>query len=113
ASFCSSSTPKIHKQQDKNGAAHKFKSHFCDNMGNWFVYRCHQHLLPDNKLCQAASPQRSIDCIPSILRDIRFPGDAHIHGCNSLPRFPEEQESYPAIAGGRFDGPHSRSRHGH
>lgn len=86
---------------------------FCDNMGNWFVYRCHQHLLPDNKLCQAASPQRSIDCIPSILRDIRFPGDAHIHGCNSLPRFPEEQESYPAIAGGRFNGPHSRSRHGH
>lgn len=70
-------------------------------MGDRFIDCHHQHLLPGNELCQAAPPQRAVHRLPSIFRDIRVPGHAHIHGRDPLPRLPEEQEVDPAIAGER------------
>ena len=70
-------------------------------MDDRFIYRRRQHLLPDYKLRQIAPPQRAVHRFPSIFWDFRFPGHAHIHSCNPVPRLPEEQEVHPAIAGER------------
>ena len=70
-------------------------------MGDRLVYRYHQHLLPDNKLCEITPPQRAVHRLPSIFRDFRVPGHADLHSRNPIPRLPEEQEVHPAIAGER------------
>lgn len=70
-------------------------------MGDWLVYRCHQHLLPDNKLCETAPPQRAVHRLPSIFWDFWVPGHADLHSRDPIPRLPEEQEVHPAIAGER------------